>query len=81
MLEAREGTLEEAGRSFARAVEVAPEETPALANLATFYEQQGRREDAARLYERVLARDPTDVIAARRLAALRSQPDAVAPAP
>jgi tetratricopeptide (TPR) repeat protein len=41
---------------------------PAMLNLANLYEDRGRRDDAAALYERVLALDPTCFLALARLA-------------
>ena len=64
-------------------MELAPDETAALANLAIYYEKEGRPEEAARLYERILSLDPGDAVAAARLQALRSPaaPEEASPSP
>lgn len=65
----RAGTIE----AFKRAVAVSPDNNMLTMQLASSYEQAGKYQEAKDLYEKVLARDPSQDIAANNLASLLSE--------
>ncbi|MCB1009573.1 MAG: tetratricopeptide repeat protein, partial [Acidobacteria bacterium] len=56
-----QGRLPEAIQSFQRAIRTSPDNTRAITNLGTAYQQLGRYDEAVREYERSIAIRPTPV--------------------
>jgi tetratricopeptide (TPR) repeat protein len=73
-LRASTGDFSGARDDFALAVEAAPDDSASVFNLAQATERLGRVADAALLYRRVLAIDPSHPHALARLGALRPTP-------
>lgn len=66
---------EDAEQELRRALEIAPNYTPAIFNLANLAEDRGRRSEAAALYERVLEIEPSAHEALARLAQIATIAD------
>jgi tetratricopeptide (TPR) repeat protein len=72
------------GAGGARGAGEAPgidEEPPATATLGQLYLQQGHREEARKIFRRVLDREPTHPVALAALQAMDQKPEAPPPAP
>lgn len=67
----RAGRLDEAGRAYARARRLAPDNRDALLGAAAVAQRRGERERAIRLYRRVLDDHPRDPYARAALASLQ----------
>ena len=67
------GDLEGSRESYERALQIAPDLADVLYNLAGVLEQQGQKEDAERLYVKLLSRNPDWEDAWFRLGYLRLQ--------
>ncbi len=67
------GELKQARESYERALQIAPDLADVIYNLASVLEQQGEKEDAERLYVKLLSRNPEWEDAWFRLGYLRLQ--------